>query len=63
LALTTDELESKETVEEISVQDVGIRTLAEKLTEEQEKKRLTLCIDFAEQLQEDNFLDRVIVCD
>jgi hypothetical protein len=56
---------SKETDRNILIRDLGIRKLAAKLVppnlrEEQKDRRLTLCIDFAEQIQEDNFLDRVV---
>jgi hypothetical protein len=48
---------SKETV----VQDLGMRKLAAKLvprnlTTQQKDRRLTSCMDFKEQLQQDNFL-------
>jgi hypothetical protein len=33
------------------------------LTEEQKDRRLTLCMDIAEQIQGDNFWDRVITGD
>jgi hypothetical protein len=56
---------SKETVRKILVQDLGMRKLEVKLmpqnlTEEQKDRHLTLCVDFPEQLQDDNFLDYVI---
>jgi hypothetical protein len=59
---------SKEAVRNIVAQDLGMRNLAAKLvprnlTKEQNDRRLTLCMDFEEQLQEDNFLDRVITGD
>jgi hypothetical protein len=64
--LVTDALNmSKETVRKILVQDLGLRKLAAKLVtrnlmEEQKDRDLPLCMDFPEQLQEDNFLDQVI---
>jgi histone-lysine N-methyltransferase SETMAR len=59
---------SKEAVRNIVLQDLGMRKLvvklvARNLTEEQKDRRLTLCMDFAELLQEDNILDRVITGD
>jgi transposase len=59
--MIADELDmSKETVRKILLQDLGMRKLAVKrmprnLTEEQKDRHLTLCMDFVEQLQEDNF--------
>jgi hypothetical protein len=59
---------SKETFTNILVQDLGMRKLTAKLMlrnlmEEQKDIHLTLCTDFVEQLQEDNFLDCVITGD
>jgi histone-lysine N-methyltransferase SETMAR len=67
--MTDGELDmSQETVRNILVQNLGMRKLAAKLvprnlTEEQKVRRLTLCMEFGELLQEDNFLDRVITGD
>jgi hypothetical protein len=52
---------SKEAVRNIVLQDLGMRKLVVKLvarnfTEEQKDRRLTLCMDFAKQLQEDHCL-------
>jgi hypothetical protein len=61
-----DELDnSKETVRKILVQDLGMRKqlVPQNLTEEEKDRRLTLCMDFAEHLQEDNFLDCIITGD
>jgi ribosomal protein S25 len=57
---------SKPIVRKILEQDLGMRKLAVKsvpqnLMEEQKDRHLTLCMDFVEQLQEDIFLDHVIV--
>jgi histone-lysine N-methyltransferase SETMAR len=59
---------SKETIRKMLVQELGVTKLAAKLvprnlTEEQKDRRLILCMDFVEQLQEHNFLDRVITGD
>jgi hypothetical protein len=45
---------NKETVREILVQDLGVRKqlVPQNLTEEEKGRRLTLCMDFAEHLQE-----------
>jgi hypothetical protein len=51
---------SKDILRNVLVQDLGMRTLATKLvprnlTEEQKDRRLTLCMDFEELIQEDIF--------
>jgi hypothetical protein len=64
--MIADELNmSKKTVREILVHDLGIRKLEAKLMpqnlmDEQKDRHLTLCMDFPEQLHEDNFLNHVI---
>jgi hypothetical protein len=59
-------LYGKKSVTNILVQDAGMRKLAAKLMslnlkQEQKNKHLTLYTRFAEQLQEDTFLDYVII--
>jgi hypothetical protein len=61
-------LMSKETVRNIFLKDHGMINSAAKLTPrnlttKQKDGRLTLCMDFPEQLSEDIFLDRVITGD
>jgi hypothetical protein len=65
--MIADEIDMiKDYVRNISVQDLGMRKLAAKLTlqnltKEQNDRCLSLCIDFLDQLRQDNFLDRVIM--
>jgi hypothetical protein len=55
---------STETVRKMFVQDLGMRKLTVKFMIEKRKDRhLILCMDFPEQLQEDNFLDHIITSD
>lgn len=56
---------AKRLSEKLLLQDLGMRKLAVKLlprhlTEVQKNKRLTLCMDFLEQLREGNWFDRVV---
>jgi hypothetical protein len=62
------EMSKEETVRKILVQYLGMSKLAAKLMlqnlkEEQKDRCLILCMDFADQLQENNFLDHVITGD
>jgi hypothetical protein len=62
--MVADELDmNKETVRKILVQDLGIRKLAVKLMPRNLMEEQKETSHFVEQLQEDNFLDRVIIGD
>jgi hypothetical protein len=62
--MTVYELLNKDTVRKVLEQELGKRKLAatlvpRNLTDEQQYRRLTILMDFAGQLQENNFLDCV----